>query len=121
MPGIEVIWNQVVGGGAEHLTLKQDSLIEADGLAVGMLKDEAYRIQYQIVCDKGWNVLEVSVQDRLHENSFILTHREEEWLDDKNHPIEALRECTEVDIMVTPFTNTLPIRRLNLSKGQAKN
>ena len=33
--------------------------------------------------------------------------------------IVDLRDCTDIDIAVTPFTNTLPIRRLNLEVGEA--
>ena len=31
-----------------------------------------------------------------------------------------LAGCIDVDIAATPFTNTLPIRRLNLAEGQAR-
>ncbi len=34
--------------------------------------------------------------------------------------MKALDGCTEVDIMITPFTNTLPIRRLNLNLGESR-
>ncbi len=33
-------------------------------------------------------------------------------------PAEQFRGCIDVDIAVTPFTNTLPIRRLGLPTGQ---
>src|SRR5205814_2718699 len=34
--------------------------------------------------------------------------------------IEPVRGCLDVDLGITPSTNTLPIRRLGLAVGQAK-
>jgi hypothetical protein len=120
MAKTEVIWNQLIDSGTEHLILYVGAQIEADGLVVGMLKDSAYRLQYQIVCDANWNVQKVSVSNLLTHKEFALTKNGEDWLDERNHPIEALKGCSDVDIMVTPFTNTLPIKRLKLAEGKSK-
>ena len=34
---------------------------------------------------------------------------------------DRLKDCIDVDISITPFTNTLPINRLKLSQMQSKN
>ena len=34
--------------------------------------------------------------------------------------METLKGCSDVDIMITPFTNTLPIRRLNLALHESR-
>ena len=120
MTTVEVLWDQLIGGGSEHLILRQGSIIEANSLAVGRLDEAAYRIQYQIVCDATWNVQKVSARNLLNSQSFALTKKGDEWLDEQGGAIESLRGCSDVDIMVTPFTNTLPIKRLNLAKGEAK-
>ncbi|BDP42129.1 transcriptional regulator [Deinococcus aetherius] len=39
------------------------------------------------------------------------------WSDDHGRPLPELTGCTDVDIQATPFTNTLPLRRLNLPVG----
>jgi hypothetical protein len=117
---IEVLWNQLVGSGCEHLTLNQNGNIEADSLAVGVLDGAVYRIRYHIVCDASWNVQRVSATSLLDDRNISLIRNGDAWLDGQNHAIEALRGCSDVDIMVTPFTNTLPIKRLHLSPGDAK-
>jgi hypothetical protein len=117
---MEVLWNQLIGGGSEHLILRPGSTIEADGLAVGRLNEDAYRIRYQIVCDANWNVQKVSVKNLLSGQTFALTKSRDGWLDEQGRPAESLRGCSDVDIMVTPFTNTLSIRRLNLAIGEVK-
>lgn len=39
------------------------------------------------------------------------------WSDEHGRPLPELTGCTDVDIQATPFTNTLPLRRLNLPVG----
>src|SRR5260221_6828840 len=116
----EVLWEQLIDKGLEHLILQQGAQIEAEGLIVGMLKGMAYRIQHRIVCDVKWNTQSVSVKDLLNRKEFTLTRSGDEWLDEQNHVIESLRGCSDVDIQVTPFTNTLPIKRLNLKQNESK-
>ena len=117
---IEVLWEQLSDKGLEHLVLYHGEQIEAQGLVVGMLEDVAYRIQYQIICDAKWNTQKVNTKDLLNGKEFTLIRRGDEWLDEHDHVIESLRGCSDVDIRVTPFTNTLPIQRLNLEQGQSK-
>jgi hypothetical protein len=116
---IEVVWEQLLGRGLEHLSLREDATIEADGVAVGILEDAAYRIQYRITCDASWNVQRFTVQSLLNSERASLMRRGSDWLDEQGRLQAALSGCTEVDIMVTPFTNSLPIRRLGLRSGQA--
>ncbi len=115
----EVVWEQLLGHGLEHLVLREGSSVEADGVAVGTLKDFAYRIHHRVVCDSSWNVRQFQVQDMLGSARVSLKRQGEEWLDEEGRVQTALHGCTEVDIMVTPFTNTLPIRRLGLQPGNA--
>jgi hypothetical protein len=116
----EVFWNQLLEHGSEHLILRQGNTVEANGLAVGVINDAAYRVKYQIVCDADWNVHKVRVEDLLHKNEILLSKtKDNKWLDQDNQVREDLTGCTDVDIMVTPFTNTLPIRRLKLTLHKA--
>ncbi len=114
---IEVIWEQLLGRGLEHLILSEGSSIEADGVAVGMLKDLAYRIHYRVRCDANWQAQQLEVQSLTGLDRIQLSKRGDEWIDEDRKVLPALTGCTDVDIMVTPFTNTLPIRRLGLRSG----
>ena len=116
----EILWEQLIDKGLEHLILQQDEQIQADGLVVGMLENVAYRIQYQIICDANWNTERVSVKDLLSGKEFTVTKNGNDWLDAQDHVIEALQGCVDVDVRVTPFTNTLPIKRLNLKPGESQ-
>jgi len=116
----ELVWEQLFEKGLEHLVLRQYDKIEADGVAVGIVNDAPYRIQYQIICDLDWNVQTLKILDLLDGKSINLVRAGAEWSDGNGDSIEAFRGCVDVDIMVTPFTNTLPIRRLNLLPGESK-
>ncbi len=117
---IEVLWEQVIEKRLDHLVLVINDHITADGLAVGKLQDNAYRIRCHIVCDARWNVQQFSIRNLLDDSVASVTRHGNAWLDTGRHVIETLDACSDVDIMVTQFTNTLPIRRLGLAQGQAK-
>ncbi len=113
------MWEQLAGRGLEHLLLLGDQTLEADGVAVGILDAAAYRIRYRISCDANWNVRHFSVESLSGNARVELTRDASGWLDSNGRTQESLRGCTEIDIMATPFTNTLPIRRLGLRPGQS--
>ena len=137
---LEVFWHQLVGMGAEHLVLSTNGAIHADGLAVGEISGGAYRIHYQIDCDPGWNVLGLRIEDLLgaarprgfprgphgqggfseSPEVYLTRTPDDRWMDADGTMLDALDGCIDVDLIFTPFTNTLPIRRLNLKPGEAR-
>jgi uncharacterized protein len=42
------------------------------------------------------------------------------WWDGEGGMLPALEGCVDLDISATPFTNTLPIRRLGLSETESR-
>ncbi len=118
---LEVLWRQLAGIGAEHLVLSMDGGIRADSLSVGEIESTAYRIHYLIECDDAWNVQRMQIEDLLHWKVGILSRSaDDHWTDGNGNVLGLLDGCSEVDIMITPFTNTLPIRRLDLQPGWSK-
>ena len=118
---LEVLWRQLIGIGAEHLILTEDDEIRADGMAVGEIRSTAYRIHYELVCDTKWNLRQLVMRDLIGGQAMrLLRLRDGRWLGESDHEIQALAGCTDVDIMITPFTNTLPIRRLSWELAQSR-
>ena len=118
---LEVLWRQVVEAGSEHLVLSTDDGIHADSLSVGEIDSTTYRIHYQLDCDAAWNVQRLRIEDLLLNHVVTLVRgKDNRWSDERNHLLEALDGCVDVDIMITPFTNTLPIQRLKLKTGQSR-
>ncbi len=118
---LEVLWRQQIGIGAEHLVLTEDDEVHADGLAVGEIQSTAYRIHYELVCDAKWVFRQLTIRDLISGRGMhVMRLRDGRWLDETDHEIQGLMGCTDVDIMITPFTNTLPIRRLSWELAQSR-
>ena len=98
-----------------------DTEITADGIVIGVEENVAFRIRYQITCDLRWQVRRVIVTS-LEENEQSIRFTSDgfgNWTNESGDPISEFEGCFDVDITATPFTNTLPIRRLNLISGEA--
>jgi len=115
------MWTPVAAPGVEHLCLDVDGGgVEADGLVVGVEEGRAFRLSYEIRCDARWRVREVRavLLDRgggLH----LRADGEGRWTTGDGRPLPDLDGCVDVDLSATPFTNTLPIRRLRLRPGES--
>ncbi len=110
----EVMWAALEDRGFEHLVLSLSPSIKADGIIVRDHDGTSYRAQYTIECDSSWRVRGVAI------NGMILTSDGEgHWRDVSGNALPALDGCFDVDILASPFTNTLAIRRLQLDTGAA--
>lgn len=120
-----VIWTDLGGPGMEHLKLSgtEDGYL-ADGMYVGR-NDETvpYRLHYEIRIDSDWQMQSLAL--RLMDgpdgsgNLSLTVDRNCRWHTADGEPVPALEGCHEIDIFATPFTNTLPIRRLRLAAGES--
>ena len=116
------MWAATAWPGLEHLEIRErPDGIDVDGLVVAHVDGEALRLAYRLRCDVDWTVrrLEVArhgVSPDLVFESDGMGH----WTSGAGTELPELAGCVDVDIAVTPFTNTLPIRRLPWRPGQAR-
>ena len=118
----KLLWSNQADTGLEHFYLRTgDDEIMADGTVIGVEGNVAFRLHYAIRCDLKWQVRNVDVQSLTEHEQTI--HLESDglgnWTNERGHPVPELKGCFDVDITATPFTNTLPIRRLSLVPGQS--
>ena len=113
----QIMWTARQWPGCEHLDLRvgADGVV-ADGLVLAAPEGEPLRLAYRIECDRSWRTRSVSVD--LHRRARRTLTRDEDghWFDNGRERPD-LAGCADVDIALTPFTNTLPIRRLGLERG----
>lgn len=117
-----VMWSPWTGPGLEHLYVTQNTeQVVADGLILGVKEQEPFRVRYEIHCDQHWRVrtVQVSVLGRAPQTLSLSTNGKGSWTTEAGIELLSLRGCLDVDISATPFTNTLPIRRLALNPGQS--
>ena len=119
---VVVRWKDWSGEGLEHLVLHERADgIHAESLVLTAPEDAAVAARYRIVCDPGWRVLrlEVSLVDEARRIE-LSSDGAGRWVDRAGTPRPDLAGAIDVDLSATPFTNTLPIRRLGLAAGQAE-
>jgi hypothetical protein len=115
-----VLWTPWEGPGLEHLhlTIRADAIV-ADSVIVGLRETGPFRVRYTITCDAGWRMRSLDLAS-LHGDQqavHLRTDGQGRWMTAQGAALPDLDGCLEVDISATPFTNTLPIRRLNLLPG----
>ncbi len=120
---IEAMWTPWTGPGLEHLRLTMEGDgVRADGLILGL--DEAgqsFRLRYEVRGDLAWQVREVRAErlDSPGTQLHLIADGEGSWREANGEARPDLAGSIDVDLTATPFTNTLPIRRLGLERGES--
>jgi hypothetical protein len=118
----ELFWSPVVGVGVESLRLVEGAAgVDVESVVVHSSGDESFRIRYELQCDCRYRVRRVDAWI-LGVESVSVSLRADghgNWTDGRGDELSNLSGCTDVDISATPFTNTLPIRRLGLDRGES--
>jgi hypothetical protein len=114
-------WQDWSGTGIQHLVLKESADdVVVDCAVIGSEEDFQFAARFRILCDGAWRVKKVEAgvigDDRHIELSSDGAGR---WRDGRGEPLPHLEGAVDVDLPITPFTNTLPIRRLGLGAGQS--
>ena len=116
----EVIWKSLAWCGVERLQLEVEGAgVTAKGQLVGDPDGAPVGALYEIRCDAAWNVVRVAVQVLGGSRLDLTRAPDGTWVPANGRPLPSLRDCVDVDLSLTPFTNKLPIRRLGLAPGQA--
>jgi hypothetical protein len=115
-------WHDWSGKGIEHLVVGEGSdEIIAEAAILGATGDEAFAVRYRILCEKSWRVRNVEIGQIGSGNVVELaSDGAGNWVDGSGAPLPQLAGAIDIDISITPFTNTLPIRRLRLQTGQSE-
>jgi hypothetical protein len=117
----EAMWSAWQGPGLGHLRLAvRESGVVADGLVLGVADGHPFRLSYEVRCDPYWRVRAARVgvpgePPRVE----LLSDGEGNWTRPDGRAVTYFKGCEYVDISETPFTNTLPIRRLGLAPGES--
>jgi hypothetical protein len=120
---VNILWT-----GREYYSLENcliditPSGVDVNSVIIGRYQSMIYRVDYHLKTNPDWETQFIQVTSRHsnQEQKFRL-HRfgTGQWVAD-GKIIHTFDGCTEADIAVTPFTNTLPINRLKLNAGEAR-
>lgn len=113
-----VVWKNLLLDGSDYCGLwhiAEGWLLK--GTVVGVLKDKRPMLaNYEIYCDENWLTHRVKIERTIGNDVKTLTLSVESrgvWRS-SGQELREIRGCKDIDLAVTPATNTLPIRRLNL-------
>ena len=115
----DIYWAPWSVPGLEHLHLRLGERgATADGMILRLHEGTAIRARYRVEADATWHtrMVQLAVQYPDPCNLQLEGDGDGHWRRDGESATE-FDGCLDVDIQVTPFTNTLPIRRLGLGLG----
>jgi len=118
-----VCWTPVGSVGFEYLRLRaEDGGYVVKSIVLGIDGETPFQLHYKIKTDQHWRTRKVWVRAATPFSENEQTLRSDgrgNWRNEDGVDLPALRDCLDVDISVTPFTNTLPINRLRLIPEQS--
>jgi hypothetical protein len=119
-PGMETIalWKGIEYDSLEHCMVQEIATgAEINAVIVGRSSNIIYRVEYRFRTNHDWQVLHAEIKTHLNdaEQHIVLsTDGVGDWMMNGGMAPE-FAGCTDIDIALTPFTNTLPIKRLKLA------
>ncbi|WP_343304841.1 putative glycolipid-binding domain-containing protein [Chitinophaga niabensis] len=113
----QIVWKGLFQQMMEYCNVETtETDIRIDGTIVGYGEDTPFSVNYDIILDRLWQVssLEMAVE-KAGEYSWISLQRDQDgvWTQ-SGHTRPEWAKCIDIDISLTPLTNTLPINRLQL-------
>jgi hypothetical protein len=118
-----VFWRNLLASGSEYCALwrtREGWVLR--GTALAAFNDHLpLVVTYEVLCDEQWRTRRVVVKGTSGANTRTLNLSVDgraRWLSARKQ-LHALSKCVDVDLGITPATNTLPIQRLNLKTGQS--
>jgi uncharacterized protein len=95
---------------------------EISSVIVGKYEGKIYRVDYAIRTNQDWETVFVEISGRCNDSTEHLIFEGDgkgNW--SKNgKPATKFMGCLDVDIPLTPFTNSLPINRLKLRNNEER-
>jgi hypothetical protein len=118
-----VVWRNLLLNGTDYCALWHTTegwLVK--GTVVGVLKDQRPMLaNYEVYCDENWLTHRVQVERTIGTDvkSLHINVESRGMWRSSGRELRDIHGCGDVDLAVTPATNTLPIRRLNLQVGSS--
>src|SRR5213596_3052166 len=120
----DLVWQWCEGPGLEHCTVTASADgIDFAGSVVADWEGRTLAAQYALHCDAAWRFVRgkvrVSFEGDERQVAIERLLSSGEWRVD-GRDVPELAGCEDIDLMGSPVTNTLPVRRLHLVAGEAQ-
>ena len=120
MPELIARWQDWDAQVLEYLVLQEnEDVVRAYSIAIGEADGEPFLAEYFVECNREWRTRSVELGLLPYGRAVAVSSDGAGNWRDGAEKLPALNGAIDVDITCTPFTNTLPIRRLGLEAGQS--
>jgi uncharacterized protein len=117
-----ILWSGIEYYSLENCIVDSGDSVIVNSTIVGIYNGKIYRVEYLIRLNESWETCYCCVKSQLNDEIKKLEVEKDQnrWSLNGKY-VDNFDGCTDVDIPLTPFTNSLPINRLKLSLGQEEN
>ena len=116
-----ITWKGLYYTSIEHCFISmEEKLIDIRSSIIGHLDNVIYKVEYSIRADKNWETIFFHINSEINNVSTKIQGQKTEngqWVINGDYR-EDLDLCTDIDISISPLTNSLPINRLHLKNGE---
>jgi uncharacterized protein len=114
----DIVWQSLAWpSNVVHRHTTADREINGHGFVVGRTDEHVpFAIEYNVALTPAWQIQEVSIKSLLDDRAISLSHRDEKWYDGSVNHLAEFDGIEFVDISLSPFSNSFPIKRLSFEK-----
>jgi uncharacterized protein len=118
-----VLWSRRDQVSLEHCQLEEvlDDF-RLSGTVLTSHDDKPLRLEYMVLCNASWitrSVRLILTHDTVSRELTLVADDQRRWWNEGDE-LMAVAGCVDIDISLSPSTNTLPIRRLSLARGETR-
>ena len=102
------------------ILINTENGFEINSVIIGLYEQVIYKVEYFIKTNTDWKTVFFEIKSNLSGANQTFSFESDgkgNWLTNGKHAAQ-FNGCIDIDISITPFTNTLPINRLSLSKNE---
>ncbi len=112
----KVVWQNEEQFGCEHLSIfKEEKNFSAKGTIIYVEGDQsnAHIVEYKVDLDSKWFTKKLTIIVDEHNSLKLKSDGKGNWFGNDGQVIDKLKGAIDIDISATPFSNSLPINRMN--------
>jgi hypothetical protein len=116
-----IVWQALAWPGAEYLEMQQTSEgIIVKSYLTGSIDQKPYALAYKVELTPEWQVKRFGVWSlaNVSKQLVLSTDLNGKWFDHEGVEQPQFEGCYDIDLSITPFTNSLPINRMEWYKGR---
>jgi hypothetical protein len=118
-----ILWTGIEYYSLENCHIRRSGAgYEIDAVINGFYEDRIYRVDYKIRTNLQWETASAHIKCRHRDEvqEILLEADGKGGWTRNGRDAPELGNCMDIDIPLTPFTNTLPIKRLSLATGETR-